>query len=108
MLTIHMKGRTGNGGGILSQLDVHALFRTLRLVGEVPFIEPRDGMLLNLTLVERIEFDDGGAAEQAEADEDEELAARLRAGETVEPPPRGNWGPGQARPRGAGSTQWNG
>ena len=69
MLTIIMQEEASSVGQrvpVVSQLSLTELFRTLRVVGEVPFIEPSAGTLLNLTHVERI-YDD--AAEQL-ADED--------------------------------------
>lgn len=56
MLRITM--RSGEGAVFIGELA--DLFRTVQVHGEVPFIEPRAGMLLNLTQVERIE-DDGPA-----------------------------------------------
>lgn len=59
---------------VVSQLSLTELFRTVRVFGEVPFIEPSAGTLLNLTHVERI-YDD--TVEQASADENEREAAAL-------------------------------
>lgn len=65
MLKITM--RSGEGAIFLGELS--DLFRTVQVHGEVPFIEPSAGTLLNLTHVERI-YDD--AAEQAATDEAEQ------------------------------------
>lgn len=56
MLIIHMKSG-GRRDGVVSQLTLTALFRTVRVVAEVPFIEPSPGLLLSLAHVERIEDD---------------------------------------------------
>lgn len=70
MLTIimHELSTDEAAAPIVCQLPIQDLFRTLRVIGEVPFIEPSPGTLLNLTHVERI-YDD--ASEQAAADEAE-------------------------------------
>ena len=61
MLTIHMKSG-GRRDPVVSQLSLTELFRTVRVFGEVPFIEPSSGMLLNLTHVERIYDEEAVAA----------------------------------------------
>lgn len=72
MLTIHMKSG-GRRDPVVSQLSLTELFRTLRVVGEVPFIEPSAGTLLNLTRVERI-YDDT-VDEESELTTSEAVAA---------------------------------
>lgn len=59
MLTIFMQDTSPveAAAPVVSQLSLTELFRTLHVVGEVPFIEPSAGTLLNLTHVERI-YDD--------------------------------------------------
>lgn len=74
MLTIVMQETGPIAAPVVSQLSLIELFRTVRVFGEVPFIEPSAGTLLNLTHVERI-YDD--APEETS----------------------GNYGPGQPRKR---------
>lgn len=57
MLNILVLSRGGARVEYTSQLGLAELFRTLRVVGDVPFIEPSPGTMLNLTHVERI-YDD--------------------------------------------------
>lgn len=94
MLTIHMKNRTRQDG-ITCMLDVAALFRTLRVFGEVPFVEPYPGLLINVQHIERLDFDN-----EPELSTDEAVAALE---DEREPERWGNYGPGQPRPR---PTNW--
>lgn len=106
MLTIHMKGRHLRSDGITCTLGLNELFRTLRVVSEVPFIEPCPGLLINLQHVERFDLDTEPELTTEEA--------RAALEDEQEPEQFGNWGPGQPRPRpldvprrpGGGAAQW--
>lgn len=72
-------------------LTLEELLRTAHVIGEVPFIKPREGALLNLTAVTRIIEDNGTELTTEEA--------RAALEDEREPEQFGNWGPGQPRPR---------